>query len=240
MSVAIILICVFNVVMWIVFLRHFKNLFTTEDIVAGTKEEINKILMDLNRQTERNLSLMDSSISKMKSLNAEIDKKLKLLDELKNSAAGTAQLSAKINSKPASGRKVAASAYEKNKPSRKNINSEDTVVLTRTGEQFSVEPLQTTLFNEKSDFSQSKSKNDEIPVNTDIHVDSQGASYAQIPLVSPKVFVSEKFADLSKTPETLKDKILKLFDQGYDAEVISKELDCSLTEVQFVLDLERS
>lgn len=243
MSVAIILICVFNVVMWIVFLRHFKNLFTTEDIVAGTKEEINKILMDLNRQTERNLSLMDSSISKMKALNAEIDKKLKLLDELKNSAAGTAQLSAKINSKPVSGRKVAASAYEKNKPSRKNINSEDTVVLTRTGEQFSVEPLQTTLFNEKSDFSQSsqsKSKNDEIPVNTDIHVDSQGASYAQIPLVSPKVFVSEKFADLSKTPETLKDKILKLFDQGYDAEVISKELDCSLTEVQFVLDLERS
>ncbi len=238
MSVVVILVCVFNVVMWIVFLRHFKNLFTTEDIVAGTKEEINKILMDLNRQTERNLSLMDSSISKMKSLNAEIDKKLKLLDELKNSAAGTAELTAKINSKPVSGRKIAASAYEKNKPSKKNINSEDTVVLTRTGEQLSVEPLQTTLFNEKSDFSQDKK--DEIPVNTDIHVDSQGASYAQIPVVSPKVFVSEKFADLSKTPETLKDKILKLFDQGYNAEIISKELDCSLTEVQFVLDIERN
>lgn len=238
MSVVVILVCVFNVVMWIVFLRHFKNLFTTEDIVAGTKEEINKILMDLNRQTERNLSLMDSSISKMKSLNAEIDKKLKLLDELKNSAAGTAELTAKINSKPVSGRKIAASAYEKNKPSKKNINSEDTVVLTRTGEQLSVEPMQTTLFNEKSDFSQDKK--DEIPVNTDIHVDSQGASYAQIPVVSPKVFVSEKFADLSKTPETLKDKILKLFDQGYNAEIISKELDCSLTEVQFVLDIERN
>lgn len=238
MSVVVILVCVFNVVMWIVFLRHFKNLFTTEDIVAGTKEEVNKILMDLNRQTERNLSLMDSSISKMKSLNAEIDKKLKLLDELKNSAAGTAELTAKINSKPVSGRKIAASAYEKNKPSKKNINSEDTVVLTRTGEQLSVEPLQTTLFNEKSDFSQDKK--DEIPVNTDIHVDSQGASYAQIPVVSPKVFVSEKFADLSKTPETLKDKILKLFDQGYNAEIISKELDCSLTEVQFVLDIERN
>lgn len=238
MSVVVILVCVFNVVMWIVFLRHFKNLFTTEDIVAGTKEEINKILMDLNRQTERNLSLMDSSISKMKSLNAEIDKKLKLLDELKTSAAGTAELTAKINSKPVSGRKIAASAYEKNKPSKKNINSEDTVVLTRTGEQLSVEPLQTTLFNEKSDFSQDKK--DEIPVNTDIHVDSQGASYAQIPVVSPKVFVSEKFADLSKTPETLKDKILKLFDQGYNAEIISKELDCSLTEVQFVLDIERN
>ncbi len=76
-------------------------------------------------------------------------------------------------------------------------------------------------------------------MNTDIHVDSQGAAYAQIPVVAPKVFVSETLADLSKAPETLKDKILKLYDQGYDADVISRELDCSATEVQFVLDIER-
>ncbi len=237
MSVALILICVFNVVMWIVFLRHFKNLFTTEDIVASTKEEVNKILMDLDRQTERNLMLMDNSIARLKSLNAEIDKKLKLLDEMKNSAAGTAELTARINSKPSAGRKIAASAYEKNKTAKKNINSEDTVVLTRTGDQLSVEPLQTTLFNEKSDFQQDK--NSEIPVNHDIHVDSQGAAYAQIPVVAPKVFVSDTIADLSKAPETLKDKILKLFDQGYNADVISRELGCSATEVQFVLDIER-
>lgn len=237
MSVALILICVFNVVMWIVFLRHFKNLFTTEDIVASTKEEVNKILMDLDRQTERNLMLMDNSIARLKSLNAEIDKKLKLLDEMKNSAAGTAELTARINSKPSAGRKIAASAYEKNKIAKKNINSEDTVVLTRTGDQLSVEPFQTTLFNEKSDFQQDK--NSEIPVNHDIHVDSQGAAYAQIPVVAPKVFVSDTIADLSKAPETLKDKILKLFDQGYNADVISRELGCSATEVQFVLDIER-
>ncbi len=237
MSVILILICIFNVVMWIVFLRHFKNLFTTEDIISSTKDEVNKILMDLDRQTERNLTLMDNSISKLKSLNAEIDKKLKLLDEMKNSAAGTAELTAKISSKPSAGRRIAASAYEKNKSSKKSINSEDTVVLMRTGDQFSVEPLQTTLFNEKSDFAQDKK--DEIPVNTDIHVDNQGAAYAQIPVVSPKVFVSETLADLSKAPETLKDKILKLYDQGYKADVISKELGCSSTEVQFVLDIER-
>lgn len=237
MSVALILICVFNIVMWIVFLRHFKNLFTTDDIVASTKEEVNKILMDLDRQTERNLMLMDNSISRLKSLNAEIDKKLKLLDEMKNSAAGTAELTARINSKPSAGRKIAASAYEKNKSAKKNINSEDTVILTRTGDQFSVEPLQTTLFNEKSDFQQDKKT--EIPVNHDIHVDSQGAAYAQIPVVAPKVFVSDTVEDLSKAPETLKDKILKLFDQGYNADIISKELGCSATEVQFVLDIER-
>lgn len=223
--------------MWIVFLRHFKNLFTTEDIVAGTKDEVNKILMDLNRQTERNLALVDNSISRLKSLNAEVDKKLKLLDEMRNSASGAAELTARINSKSSSGRKIAASAYEKNKSSKKSISSEDTVVLTRTGEQFSVEPLQTKLFNDKTDFGQAKETG--IPVNNDIHVDSQGAAYTQIPVVAPKVFVSETLSDLSKTPETLKDKILKLYDQGYNADVISRELACSATEVQFVLDIER-
>lgn len=220
--------------MWIVFLRHFKNLFTTDDIINSTKEEINKILMDLNRQTERNLTLLDNSMAKAKALCAETDKKVKFLSELEEKSLNAAEMNSKFSL--SKNKRSAVSAYEKNK-SRHKVDSEDTVVLTREGEQFSVQPMQVKLFNEKPEYL-SKENTDIFPVNNEIHVNTNGASYAEIPLVSPEVYFPDKTVDLSKGPEDLKTKILKFFDQGYSVDTITKELGCSNTEVQFVLTLE--
>ena len=239
MTIVFILVCIFNIVMWIIFLHHFKNLFTTDDIISATKEEVNKILMDLDLQTERNLSLMDNSISKMKSLNAEIEKKLKVFDELRSSNIGTSKINEKINSKSSLHQKRnALNSYERTKNSKKNINSESTVVLTRNGEQFSAEPMQSTLFNEKNDFEPAE-KSDIKLKTQEIHTNEYGETYAKVPVIEPDIYVPEKPVDLSKGKETLKDKILMFFDQGYNVDSISRELGCSATEVQFVLDIER-
>lgn len=236
MKVIIILICVFNVIMWIVFLRHFKNLFTTDDIIASTKAEINKILADLNRQTERDISVYENSVSRLKALNAETDKKIRLLMELENKIGTSSEMNAKLHGKNIStAKKTAVTAYERNK-AKHHPDSEDTVVLTRSGEQFSVQPMQTTLFNEKNDFSDSEKE--ENTSSTEIFVNKSGASYAEIPVVSPEVFVPEETVDLSKSEDDLKTKILKLYDQGYSAQTIMSELGCSDTEVQFVLSIE--
>ncbi len=237
MKIVLILICVFNVVMWIVFLRHFKNLFSTDDIVSTTKDEINKILADLNHQTERNLSVYENTANRLKALNAETDKKIRLLMDLENKIGTTSKVSEKVNGKSVSAtKKTAITAYERNK-AKHHLDSEDTVVLTRSGERFSAEPLQTTLFNEKTDYAQNKEEN-EIASNTEVIVNETGESYAEIPVVSPKVFVPEQPIDLGKSEDDLKTKILKLFDQGYSTETIIKELGCSATEVQFVLSIE--
>lgn len=225
--------------MWIVFLRHFKNLFSTEDIVSTTKDEINKILADLNHQTERNLSVYENTASRLKALNAETDKKIRLLMELENKIGTTSKVSEKVNGKSVSAtKKTAITAYERNK-AKHHPDSEDTVVLTRSGERFSAQPLQTTLFNEKSDYAQKNdNEENEISSNTEVIVNESGESYAEIPIVSPKVFVPEQPVDLGKSEDDLKTKILKLFDQGYSTETIVKELGCSATEVQFVLSIE--
>lgn len=220
--------------MWVVFLRNFKKLFTTDDIRETTKKEIEMILRDFNRQTERNLSLLDNSISRIKSLNAEAEKKIKLLSDMERSAVAVNDFHKKMNNeKPSSPVSVSSkrivSAYEKNKGgSKKNISAEDTVVLTREGEQLTVQPMQQTLFSEQT----------EIPLNSAMVVNDQGASYKEIPVITPEVYVQDKIVNLAKAPEELNDKILKLFDQGYSPDQIVSELSCSITEVQFVLTLE--
>lgn len=222
--------------MWIVFLRNFKKLFTTEDIVESTKNEMENILKDFNRQTERNLSLLDNSISRIKYLNADAEKKIKVLSEMERSQLEVADFHKKITQgkpSPAGGNhnaKQAVSAYEKtrNSSSKKNISIDDTVVLTREGEQLTVQPMQQTLFSEKP----------EIPVNSDMIMDSHGASYTEIPVVTPDVYVPEQLVSLSKAPEDLNQKILRMYDQGYEPDAIATELSCSVTEVQFVLSVE--
>lgn len=234
MRILIILICIFNVVMWLLFLRHFKNLFSTDGIINSTKEEINKILVDLNRQTERNLTVLEGTMNRLKALNAEVEKKIRLANDLELRKAETAQVASKLKGKSAV-RRTAISAYEKNKPSKSKISEEDTVVLTRSGEQLSVEPMQTTLFNEKSELEASGKA---VSGVNEFHVDDKGASYSSVPLITPEVFVPETPVVLSRQPETLNSNIIKLFDQGYTIETIASELGCTVSEVQLILDLE--
>ena len=73
--------------------------------------------------------------------------------------------------------------------------------------------------------------------DTAVTVTPDGASYAEIPVVTPDVFVREKPVPLSKTD--LKSEMLALFDSGMSVEQIAQKLFCSTTEVQFALSVER-
>lgn len=76
---------VFNIVMWVVILAKFKKLFSTDDIIAETKENCNSILKDLNSNVDRDITLADGRIETLASLMKVADKKIKLLSDLEKS-----------------------------------------------------------------------------------------------------------------------------------------------------------
>ncbi|MFC2602849.1 MAG: hypothetical protein ACFNX0_02925, partial [Treponema sp.] len=78
---------IFNILAWIVFLRNFKKLFTTEDVIEKAKSEINRIVIDLNANAERNISIIDDKINRLRALIAESDKKIKLLEDINTKTA---------------------------------------------------------------------------------------------------------------------------------------------------------
>ena len=212
--------------MWIVFLKNFKKLFTTEDIIESTKAEVNKILIDFNRNTERNITVYDNASAKLKALNAETEKKIKMLTEMEKSSLGASVLNAKVSQSVGRNNSVSrrvSEAYEKNKSKRNSPVAEtETVVLTLNGEKAISE--ERTLFDEEP-------KNQKL----DITVLDDGSSYKEIPVVVPPVYVPEGPVIKNVNKNDIKEKILQLFDEGFDPDLIATQLGCSTTEVQFAL-----
>ena len=235
MKFFVIFICLFNIVMWIVFLKKFKSLFTSEDIIASTKEKMERIISDMNRNVDRDITLVNDAISRLSSARNDAEKAMKLLNDMEKQSAALSSLKERISEKtsritPYSAR--VEKAYEKHKGvvsfDKKNP-AESSVVITPKGEEeVKNTPVQNTLFEENSE-----------PLNTraEVTVNADGASYAEIPVVVPEIYVPDTPVNAS-SKDDLKKRILNMYDMGYSPDDIVNELSCSMTEVQFVLTLE--
>ena len=230
----IVILCLFNISLWIVFVVRFKKLFNTDSIIENTKESVNKILIDLNNNTTRNINLIEDRISKLKILLAEADKKIKLLSEqeLGNAALKDFRNQVSSNSKTSYVAKHIADSYGKNKAKKNNsISAESSVVLTKTGEN----AVEKQSFAQNTLFSEDENSEKMIDTTATVNVTGTGASYAEIPVIAPKVFVSDKPVS---TKNGLKQQIVDMFEKGYEIEQIASELSCSPLEVQFALTLD--
>ena len=79
MGIAVLLLCAFNVVMWLVQIVRFKNIFSTDKIMQDTRDQLNSMLMDINRNAERNIDLIDDRIRQLKEVTEEADRHIQLL-----------------------------------------------------------------------------------------------------------------------------------------------------------------
>ncbi len=229
MGYVIVFLCIFNVVMWIVFLRNFKKLFTTDNIIEETKAEYNKLVQDFNKNTDTNLTILDDRIRTLKALVAEADKKIRLLNEIEKKGYAASALSAAISgAKVSSQNKKAADAYTKSKSAR-SINPESSYGIT--GKARAVE--QGTLFDEPSQGAFSGAS--PIDTRVTVNVNSRGESWAEVPVVVPEVYMSEKPVFRKKDK---KSEIVSMYDSGMSVEDIALELMLTDTEVQFALSLE--
>ena len=57
---------IINIVFWIVFLAKFKKIFSTEDILLAVRNELDKMIADVNRNTARDLNLIDAKLKDLK------------------------------------------------------------------------------------------------------------------------------------------------------------------------------
>jgi len=236
LKIFLIFLCLFNILMWIVFLKKFKALFTADDILESTKEKMNRIISDMNRNVDRDITVVNDVISRLDSARNDAEKAMKLMSEMEKKSVALSEFKSKVSARTEKLSPYSAKvekSYEKHKSrvslDRKNVSDRQTVSITQEGErQIGKEPLQNTLFDERA-----------APINTvaEVSVMEDGASYAEIPVVVPEVFVSDTPV-VTHSKEDLKTRIIHMYDLGYSPDDIVHQLDCSMTEVQFVLTLE--
>ena len=81
MAILVACICIINIILWVIFLVRFKKLFSTDKIINTTTEKMNKLVMEIDKATERNIFLTDASEKKIQKLLDEADKNMELFKE---------------------------------------------------------------------------------------------------------------------------------------------------------------
>ena len=72
------LVCI---ILMIIILIRFKKLFSTDAIIDKTKTQMNRVIMDVNNNANRDLELLNESSRRLRALLNEADKKMESFRE---------------------------------------------------------------------------------------------------------------------------------------------------------------
>ena len=213
-----------NLILWAVFLIRFKRIFSTDKIVEKTQAQINHLIKEIDMAADRDTYLAKETSKRIKNQIEEAQNKMELFQEATNRLRDMIAEADKINKgqkytiKPApNANPDPDSAYEV------NVNN--------------IKPEQGNLFEQNND-TYSDLKNKKPIVKNETVVTPDGAAYREIPLIITKVY-DEKPDQMTEAEKkkNMSMNVRRLFSEGYSAEDIAKKLDCSITEVQFIIDL---
>ncbi|MBQ9909739.1 MAG: hypothetical protein IJM48_08065 [Treponema sp.] len=240
--------CVLNVTLWITFFLKFKRIFSTDDIIASTREEMDRMIADINHNAGRNIELIEDRIKQLKVIVAEADRHIELskkeLEAQKASLSYQQKIDSALQSRKqpyqsfASGNSGrAAQQYMRNQGNAVHAGISDGIQgsrryeLTDEGNRH-VNQLQGDLFDQAET---ENSRGIVSDAGTTFTVESDGSSYASVPVIGGNVtYAEEPIQPQRKLSELVHD----LYLAGHSVEEIAREVNRSTTEIQLALEMD--
>lgn len=214
-----IIILTVNIVLWLFFYIKYKRTFSPENILSSISEEVDKLLIEIDKSADRDLTLIEERTNNLRAMIDEADKRI----QLAVSEEHKAELSHKGTKKINAATRNAASAYQRAKPQPAvNTNAEE---LTYRPEEHAARKALETEEPEMQTVTLTKPLSQYQPA---------AAQPAEVQTELPfDVTVSDDFV---QTEKTLQQKVIELWRQNLDTEFIAEKLSVSYTEVQTIID----
>ena len=235
-----------NLLLWAVLFLHFKSKYSSEKILADIADELNKLIRDINKET-------NNCVTIVKDCRANL---LKLIDESKQyieESKKYTDLSHKSLERKAKSIQVMEAVNKEAPPPRRRRTSYSDLA---PGLGFSRSPIQQDLF-EKSPIDDVLLAREE-EYKTEVILDSTNVQEkneiqeenslveenSMSELTVPEINISEiQLPEITKAQKqvlaekSLRDRVLELHSEGFSQEVIASRLDVSLIEVQLIVDM---
>ncbi len=225
------LVCI---ILMIIILIRFKKLFSTDAIIDKTKTQMNRVIMDVNNNANRDLELLNESSRRLRALLNEADKKMESFREasqlLRNLLA-----EAEKKSGSGAGKIVYVESAKESTQKAPEVKPNPYVDPDATYRVRTMPPpagTQQSLFDENEETDEPKSI-----LKDETLVTPQGAAYKEVPLIITKVYDDKVTSAEPSNNRTLKENVERLFNQGMQIDDIAAELSCSTSEVQFIIDM---
>lgn len=219
-----IFLSVINIILLLFVLIRFKKLFSTDGIIEKTKSQMNKVIADINANANRDIELVNETSRRVKALMNEADKKM---DQFRQASEMLRNTIAEADS-----------AVKKTGHKTVYVQNERLSNITPVGKPNPyVNPSAVYAVNQQSLFDEETTKSEIEPPVEEVNVRDDGAAYKQVPLIVTKVYEDKPVGEKENSSKTLNKKVAKLYEQGLQVEEIAAELNCSISEVQFIIDL---
>ena len=223
-STVLFAIVAINVALWVIFLIRFKRLFSPDDVIEKTRAEMDNMIRDINNNTVRAIDIIDDRKKQLKRLIEEADRRIARARSEEAKKISVSALRDTLDKKAVSEvSRRAANTYKKNAPRSRPAPDASYAV---TGEGEAISERQHSLFDDRQE---------EVRTKTEMNVMRDGTSYAKVPVIKPDVYFSE-------TPivpkKNFTKQVLEMAEMGLAIEQIAKQLSCSKTEVQMILDMQ--
>ena len=224
---------IISVLIMIIILFKFKKLFSTDSIIEKTRDRMNKLIADINRNANNDIELLNESTRRIRVLLKDADEKMQSFNEaterLREMIAETEKVSKKSKIKRIAESEIYSDAQkksvqEKNKQ-KKNVPHEKTFIDPNSSYEVTNNESLGALFDEN-----------DLVLKDETKVTAEGAAYKEVPLIITKVY-DDNVALNANSDNSLGTKVSRMYANGMTVDEIALELDCSTSEVQFIIDM---
>lgn len=223
MTFFVISVLTLNIILWIVLLVRFKKLFSTDDIINQTQKKVEHLIREVDKSADRATYLAGETRKRIESMLEDADNKMELFRE------ATQRL-----------RDMIAEADRINKGGRpsvvRTIDPDSAYELSVKAKQ----PVQGNLF-EASSNSDLENKTETVSSQKNVPVNEKpktNSGYQEVPLIITKVYDDKpKQMSSEEKRKNRTTQVRRLIAEGASVEEIAQKLNCSITEIQFIIDM---
>lgn len=254
----IISICIINVIFWIIFLVKFKKLFSTESIIEKTREQLNQLVKEIDKAADRDIYLAEETSKRLKAAVNDAEMKMQLFTEASERLRGMIgeadkinKLSNQSNSLFQDFNKIKKSSSMNSKTSKKSqpLPDPDAAYGVVSSEQKDLfddvnEGVTVTLSSQETKITEDGAAFKEIPLIITKVLDEEKTvqkpssnTYAPPPGYIPNAPKPVEVTPAAKEKSTLASRVKKLLLDGYAVDEIASKLSCSITEVEFIIEM---
>lgn len=200
-------ILLINIALWIFFFYKLRNEFSPARVLDQIRSELDKLLMEVMRESESNILLIEARIQGLKDLIAEADKRIRLADNEEEKRT----FEKKVLSQTESVVTPSPKSKQKRTPMQIKLAAYEEAVVPSTEVTEAVEP---------------KPKED-----PHVEVAVEPSLFA---LEKPEIKLSAKPIPQKKS---MRDSIMELSNMNFSPELIAEKLNIPVNEVQLAINL---
>ncbi len=213
--VLLIIISLINIALWFVFFLRLKRSFSPQALLSDIKNEVEKLIIEINKTTLDDVTLLEERSKNLRFLIDEADKKMLLLQGQEKNKRREKEVLGRLSSKKSSHTtdRKAIESYKKMTHNDAEHDYSDSVQLSIDFDSYRIEDTSTT------------------PTIENTVVETM---YEDAPVDIPEIAHVEH-SPIEEVP--FKERVLQLAAKDFSSDYIANKLGCTVTEVQFIIDL---